>query len=134
MGGIPVTRRVARWAGELALIWLLAAATAASFLPRGVGLNTQDQLQITTPGTFSGLLIAIPAAGLCAGLWWLLTNSYYLPLAVAATGLLVAALLLPRGLPVFFLPSPLVLLASAWVLRWAPPDPDDAPGGRPPDG
>ena len=126
-----MVRRVARLAGEVAVVWLAAAATAASFLPRSVSLNTQDKLQLVAPSTLGALLFALPAAGVCIGLWWLLTHEYHLPLAVAAASLTVTIiLLLPGGLTVFFLPPPLILLAVAWVLRWAPPD-GQGPGGRP---
>jgi hypothetical protein len=134
-GAPELVRRVARWVGEFAIIWLAAAATAASFLPRGVQLNAQDQLGLSSPSAWGSLLVAIPAAGLCAGIWWLLARDYYLPLAVAAAGLLVAALFLPGGLTIYFLPSPLLLLAVAWVLRWAPggDEPsDEAARNRPP--
>jgi hypothetical protein len=113
-------RRIARVVGEIALVWLVAASTAASFAPRGISLDVRDQLQIASPSAFGGLAVAIPAAGLCAGLWWLLSREYLAPLAVASAGLLVAALLLPSGLTGYFLPPPLALLAVAWVLRWAP--------------
>jgi len=124
-------RRAARLVGDLALIWLVAAATTASFLPRGVQLNLQDQMQISSPSALGALLVALPAAGLCIGLWWLLSHDYFAPLAVASAGLLVAALFLPNGLTAFFLPPPLALLGVAWVLRWAPPDPPDATGDPP---
>jgi hypothetical protein len=61
----------------------------------------------------------------CVGLWWLLLRGHQAPLAVASAGVLVAALLLPHGLT----PPPLLLLASAWVLRWTPEE-----GGRRADG
>lgn len=110
---------------------MIAATTAAAFLPRGITLNAQDQFQLSAPSALGGLLVALPAAGLCLGLWWLLSCDYYLPLAVSSAGLLVAALFLPRGLPVFFVPAPLVLLGTAWVLRWSPPDRTPGGTGRP---
>jgi hypothetical protein len=113
-------RHIARLAGEIAVVWLAAAATAASFLPRSVTLNAQDQLQLAAPSTLGALLFALPATGLCVGLWWLLTRDYHLPLAVASAALLVAVVLLPGGLTLFFLPPPLILLAAAWILHWAP--------------
>jgi hypothetical protein len=126
-------RRVARLAGEVALLWLAAAATAASFLPRGVGYNAQDQLGLVPTTAAAGLAVALPSAGICLGLWWLLARGHLGPLAVAAAGILVVALLLPAGLTPYFLPPPLLLLAAAWVLHWVPdPEADGQPrrGGR----
>ncbi len=117
-------RKVARVAAEIALVWLVAACTTAAFAPRGTAINAQDQLFIPATTAVGGLLVALPAAGICIGLWWLLVREYLAPLALGAAGVLVVALLLPKGMTAFFLPPPVVLLVAAWILRWVP----DRPG------
>ncbi len=114
-------RRVARAAGELALLWLAAAASTASFAPRTAGLNAQNHFAVQATGLGSGLMVAVPAVLLCGGLWWLLRHGLAGPLAMGAAAVLAAALLVPHGLNFYFLPPPLVLLAVAWVL-WRHPE------------
>ncbi len=108
----------------MSLVWLLAAGVTSAFAPRGVALNSQDLLTIPAVSAAAGLLVALPAAAICLGLWWLLRHAFYGPLAVAAGALLVLALLLPHDLTVFFLPPPLGLLISSWLLThgrgWPP--------------
>lgn len=117
---IPLVRTVARLLGELALVWFLAAATTASFAPRGVTLNLQDQLSLHQPGIVGGLTFALPAAALALGLWWLLNREYLGPMAVAAAALLATSLLLPHDLTFYFLPTPLCLLIAAYLLNRFP--------------
>ncbi len=110
----------ARLLGRAALIWLLAASATASFAPRGVVLNAQDKLAISQTSVGGGLEVALPAAGLCVGLYWLLSRELLGPLALGAAGLLAVALLLPHDLTVFFLPPPLALLLVAYLLHRYP--------------
>ena len=116
-------RRAARLAAEVALVWLAAACTTAAFAPRGTALDAHDQMYIPAVSMLGGLVVALPAVGVCAGLWWLLSRQYLGPLALASAGLMVLALLLPRGMTVFFLPPPIVLLATSWVLVRVPEGP-----------
>ena len=120
------TRAVAHLIGEVAVLWLLAASTAASFLPRGFGLNTQDHLALLTPGFASGIGVALLAAAGCAGLWWLLGRELVNQLAMASLAVLALALVLPGGLTTYFLPGPLGLLLAAFLLSRFPGD-DGAP-------
>lgn|GEM_PF-6602360 len=120
---VPLIRTVARLLGEVSLLWLLAASTTASFAPRGVALNAQDQLAIHQTTIGGGLELALPAAALCFGLWWLLTRELLGPLAVGAAGLLAVSLLLPHDLTLYFLPTPLALLLTAFLLNRFP-DPE----------
>lgn len=116
-------RAVARVLGEVALVWLLAAAATASFAPRGVTLDTHDQVAISQTSVGGGLEVALPAAALCLGLWWLLSRGLLAPLAVASAALLAVSLLLPHDLTLFFLPPPVALLAAAYLLaRFPAPD------------
>lgn len=62
----------------------------------------------------------LPAAAICAGLWWLLIHRFLAPLAVAAAGVFVLALVLPHGMTLFFLPPPFGLAVAAWLSRAAP--------------
>ena len=116
-------RAAAHVLGEVALVWLLAAATTAAFAPRGVTLDIQDQVAISQTSVGGGLEVALPAAALCFGLWWLLSRDFLAPLAVASAALLAVSLLLPHDLTLFFLPPPLALLAAAYLLsRFPAPD------------
>ncbi len=120
-------RTIARLLGELSLLWLLAAATTASFAPRGVSLNAQDRVAVHQTTIGGGLALALPAAALCFGLWWLLTRQLLGPLAVASAGLLAVSLLLPHDLTLYFLPAPLTLLVAAFLLHRFP-DPGASAG------
>lgn len=102
------------------MVWLLAAATAASFAPRTLALNAQDQLAVQQTGMAGGLELALPAAALCFGLWWLLTQEMEGPLALAAAAVLAATLLFPHDLTLYFLPTPLVLLVVAFLFARFP--------------
>lgn len=115
-------RKATRLVAEIALVWLVAAGTTASFTPRGTALDAHDQMFIPAISLLGGLAVALPAAGICLGLWWLLLREHLGPLALASAGVLVVALLLPRGLTVFFLPPPIVLLLASWIL-YRVPDP-----------
>ncbi len=116
-------RKAARLAAEIALVWLAAACTTAAFAPRGTALDAHDQMYIQAVSMLGGLAVALPAAGICAGLWWLLLRDHLGPLALASGGLMVVALLLPRGMTTFFLPPPIVLLVASWILLRVPERP-----------
>ena len=116
-------RKAARLAAEIALVWLVAACTTAAFAPRGTALDARDQMYIPAVSVLGGLMVALPAAGICIGLWWLLIRGHLGPLALASAGVLVVALLLPRGMTTFFLPPPVVLLVASWILYRVPEQP-----------
>lgn len=111
-----------RIVGEIALLWLFAAAATASFAPRGVNVGVGNQTQIAATGIGGALVVLLPAAGICLGLWWLLTQRLAGPLALGAAAVFVLALLLPHDLTLFFLPPPCGLAVAAWLLRRAPGD------------
>lgn len=108
--------RIARWIGELSLVWLFAATASAAFLPRGVGLDAQDQAALLNPSLLSGLAVLVLGLAACAALWWLLRRNLLNQLALAACAVLALALVLPGGLTLYFLPPPVGLLVSAFLL------------------
>jgi len=111
-----VVRDVARVLGWASIVWLLAAVSTAAFVPSGPGLNAQDQITILPPSLGLTILIIVIGLGVCLALGYLLIHALTGPLLVCCAGLIALALLLPRGLTPFFLPPPLGLLLSAWLL------------------
>lgn len=109
-----------RLIGELSLLWLLAAAVTAAFAPRTVLFNAASQINIPGTTVGAGLTVVVPAVGICFGLWWLLRHGFAGPLAVAAGGIFVLALVLPHPMTGFFLPPPFGLALAAWLLRGTP--------------
>ena len=113
-------RSVARWIGEIGLLWLMAATATAAFLPWGFGLNALDQPAFVNPTTLQGLAVAAAGLGITVALWWLLTREMANQLALAAMGLLALAFVLPGGLTTYFLPPPLLLLLAAFLIARFP--------------
>ncbi len=122
---------VARIVGEISLLWLLAASAAAAFLPRGVTLNAQHQAIFINPSVFGGVAVALVGLLGSAALWWLLSREMLSQLALAACALLALALVLPGGLTAYFLPPPLGLLATAFLLSRFSEEPGKGGEGDP---
>lgn len=115
-----LVRQVARFIGTASLIWLLAAISTAAFLPRGSGLNNQDQWYLVSAGAVGAVLIILLGVAACLGIGYLLRYELDGPLLLSAVGLVVLALVLPSGLLLFFLPPPVGLLISGGLLRAFP--------------
>lgn len=113
-------RRFARLLGEVAILWLAAATATAAFLPRGFGAVGPNRLGLLLPSLAGGVGVAVLGAAGCAGLWWLLARELASQLGLAALGVLAVSLLLPGGLTPFFLPGPLALLLSAFLMARFP--------------
>ncbi len=116
-------RGVARVLGMVSIIWLLAAVSTAAFVPRGPGINAQDQITILSASIGGAILVIAIGVAVCGALAYMLTHSLTGPLLLSCAGLIALALVLPRGLTPFFLPPPIGLLLSAWLLM-AFPDPN----------
>jgi len=115
-----VVRQLARGLGLLSIIWFLAAMSTAAFVPRGPGVDAQDRLVMLSASLGSSVLILLAAVAASGALVYLLLHSLTGPLLLSCAGLIALALLLPAGLTPYFLPPPIGLLASAWLLTAFP--------------